>query len=474
MTYLIDKDNSYFAKINNHTISDYKKCLDTYFAGVIQEVDLASKTPIFLDTNVLLRYYSISFTARAKLFEFIKNNKDRIYLTYQVQVEYLKNREDLISRFFDEVIPKITNDFNSELINKTNAFSNKHKVVLKDYPFMEAGLNSNIEALKKLDKELNESVKKKQEETQDLLFNDELLALLNECKSLQPLQESELTTIKNDYIFLSKNITQEKLSSFKNKPNATFPGLGDLFKKPDNPYGDFIIYHEIMKFMKSNSSDAVFLTFDTSKSDWIKEDGKPYLHYVQNMYANTDQMLYILDADRTLAEILDVSIESLLSTSESTVYTEKTSLVKFVDFVSVPWILNHWRSRVCFREGRNLLFKGDALQKDLETDGSHCNIKGILEVGKLYKIECKTIARGQNPTGKLSLWCHDDIGDPSVSKGMSDETGYTLISPSGTTLTLFFAASYNSNLRIHLQYMPGKNETGEILVFEGVSISIVE
>ena len=131
----ITKELSYFSKQNLSSLAKYSECLATYSKNFDNEISLKTKSPIFLDTNVLLRYYSISFTAREKLYDFIHTNKARIILSSQVQYEFLKNREDVIQKFFEQVTNKIPKDFNSDVVNKMkNSKTNKFCI---EFVFME-------------------------------------------------------------------------------------------------------------------------------------------------------------------------------------------------------------------------------------------------------------------------------------------------------------------------------------------------
>lgn len=310
----ISKEINFTSKRNIPSISDYKKCLELFSLNFEKEISLATNTPIFLDTNVLLRYYSISFTARDKLFDFIKDNGKRIVLSSQVQLEFTKNREDVIQRFFEQVTNRIPKDFNSDLMNKMNNFIEQHKVVLKDYPFVEAGIKKNKEDLEKLLQQLNETSEQKKKEHINLLTNDKFLDLLSTCFSCDSLSNDELDIIKKDFDTLGKNISPENIELVFNKPYGSFPGMGDIKNKPEDPYGDFIIFHEMMKYMLNGKTDLIFLTFDNTKGDWMTKSKSPYIHYIQNMYANTGQILYIIDAERTFEELLNINIESLVST----------------------------------------------------------------------------------------------------------------------------------------------------------------
>ncbi|PVV55718.1 PIN-like domain-containing protein, partial [Chryseobacterium sp. HMWF035] len=112
-------------------------------------------------------------------------------------------------------------------------------------------------------------------------------------------------------------IKPNEIENILNKTRTIFPGLGDIKDKPDDPYGDFIIYHEMMKYMLSKNTEIIFLTFDNTKGDWMSKSKAPYIHYVENMYINTNEIIYILDAERILEQILNVEIDSLIPLQKS-------------------------------------------------------------------------------------------------------------------------------------------------------------
>lgn len=330
---LITKHNSYLSKKNISSITDYKKCLEKFSKNFDNEVALKTKTPIFFDTNVLLRYYSISFTAREKLLTFIETNKNRIILSSYVQLEFLRNREDVIQRFFEQVTNRIPKDFNSDVVNKMNNFLDQHKTVLKDYPFVETGIQKHKDELEKLLQKLNENSELKRKEHTNLIVNDKFLDSLSSCILYDGLLPDELELIKKDFDLLAKGISIDSIESIINKPNSAFPGLGDIKNKPDDPYGDFIIFHEMMKYMLNNNVDVIFLTFDNTKGDWMNKNKSPHLHYTQNMFANTNQILYIVDAERTLGELLNINIESLVNTEiiEQTIPITRDALIEITE-----------------------------------------------------------------------------------------------------------------------------------------------
>ena len=378
------KENNFVAKRQISSIIEYKECLKKFSNAFEKEAELKTQTPIFLDTNVLLRYYSISFTAREKLKGFIKNNASRVILTTQIQFEFLKNREDVIQRFFEQVTNKIPKDFNIEVVNKMNHFLEQHKIVLKDYPFVEKGIQKHKKELEELLTKLNDNAEAKRKEYVDLIVNDDFLEILSECVHYDGLSIEEKDFIVKEFDTLVKSIKQENFDSLYNKPNAVFPGLGDIKNKPENPHGDFIIFHEMMKFMMTNKSDTIFLTFDNTKGVWMTKSKSQHFHYVLIMYSNTGQLIFILDAERTLGELLNVEIESLviseteklLSINDLQNLVKRFKIFNEINFIEInqrlvdELILNGYTN---FEEVKKDFIKGvRGLRKYLE-DGSPSN-----------------------------------------------------------------------------------------------------
>src|SRR5438105_3207853 len=93
---------SFATSVKSLTLQTYVDSLNRYRNGIDQAINLKSDLPIFIDTNVFLRYYSIAEIDREPLLEFFSNYKKRIYITTQVQKEIIRNREDVIERFFED------------------------------------------------------------------------------------------------------------------------------------------------------------------------------------------------------------------------------------------------------------------------------------------------------------------------------------------------------------------------------------
>lgn len=82
---------------------------------------------IFLDTNVLLDYYGMSKAEKTKLLAFFKHNSHRIFLPYQVQIEFMRNRLGAIEKDLFNPLSIIYSDF----VATCNEIGNKYKSYLE-------------------------------------------------------------------------------------------------------------------------------------------------------------------------------------------------------------------------------------------------------------------------------------------------------------------------------------------------------
>lgn len=339
--------DSVFCTEKHYPISVSQKALKNYTDKLEKALNLDEGIPIIFDTNVLLDYYRISFSEREELEKFFEQNKQRIYLTKQVEKEFLKHRIDHIRSYlkslddfvksyknireeierlkngeikgFDHYVERniiLKNDY-QDLRNELSTFNNTIKEKLKNL-FSESGFGEEIiEKEKKI-----EEIRKRLEGQADIERNDPLLNIISEFKTIKELDSSEKEILKEKF-----NSLKLKYDEVKNDQNCnwkhTFPGCGEK-KEKENPYGDFIIYHEIIKFLKNSDNDAIFLTNDVEKNDWLfrkKTELIPYTHYIINSYALSEQTLFILSA------------KDKLRVSYSPVYTEEETLKQEIEMV---------------------------------------------------------------------------------------------------------------------------------------------
>lgn len=311
------------------SIANANVALQAYIEGIKgrdEWVYEESKMPIFLDTCVLLNLYDISETEREEFIKFVRKNKDRIYVPSQVQREYNRRRVTQIKEFKDRVM-QLKADIQTTLAKLANVYKNEKNGVtnLSNRNLIKYGMPQVASKLKELENFLNQPVynAKLQDKfkncsdfisqhidvecencwkSADFEYVDPVQMAIAEAKLLPSLSDEERKYIEELYGKL--RIPYDALKPCnKDRETITFPGAGDNGKSAVGPieesvaWGDLYIYHEMLRFMKENDTDVVFMTRDITKGDWIKEDHRAFVHYIVNGYEMTGHLMYILDAD---------------------------------------------------------------------------------------------------------------------------------------------------------------------------------
>ena len=285
-----------------------------------------SQMPIFLDTNLLLNIYDISQRERDSFIKFLDKNKKRILLSSQVRREYLRHRV-LQIRGVQGRINKNKAEI-SNVLDKTRKDIEGLKGAIKGVTFrniVKYGMPKTYENLKQIldilygndaeerhnnvyslsEQILNATLEEECNSFQRIasyMYDDPILKALNSVTMIEDLTVDEQKYIVSLYKSLRTNFDAHK--DGWSKDNVTFPGSGDAGKPIDGPieesvaWADLYIYCQMLKYMKSNDCDVLFITHDVSKGDWlVKGTNEPFIHYIENAYEQTGRMMYIKNSD---------------------------------------------------------------------------------------------------------------------------------------------------------------------------------
>lgn len=278
--------------------------------------------PIILDTNVLLNAYCYSKQERQQFIKFLNANNSRIFIVSQVDTEFqrkrpkfkeayslkLKETAKTLSNFLEE-----KNEIIASFVKKLSSLK-QTPIIRFDYPDNVQAIDSVIDSLNEWESDNNEivsSLTKDVDEKLKDLFNSikndtqtidddtDLLVALSNCQFTEELQSKEKDFLSNLYVACYE--TFHKMQDSKDIREAdrhyTFPGRGDKdkIKEGKEAEGDFYIYHEILKVMKTLKKNVIFLTNDLSKKDWVNKDFFLFDHYIANCYNLTKHVFYVVD-----------------------------------------------------------------------------------------------------------------------------------------------------------------------------------
>lgn len=330
------------------SISCMQNALKAYNDGkkTIKEWLQSKDIPIFLDTNVLLNIYMTAIPERESMLKFLEDNNERIYLTGRVQQEFDKHRLVFIDKYCKNLTVKASavrnaiKSFDIQLASKASELRNALMVTEFIDSFPES--DAKITALKNwfdTNNPITEDCKTELAKLDDIknTFNTEYGKLYDRANL--ELHDPILETLSKTILQKERTpdeikYTQDLFTKLQDRYNAKkseraeylrFPGSGENKEpeKKEEPWGDLLIYHEMISTMLTLGTDALFITNDSSKLDWMKKSSEPYGYYIADTYQNTGHILYILKyadffaEDYNSAEFIEEDEDSIGVTTNS-------------------------------------------------------------------------------------------------------------------------------------------------------------
>lgn len=266
-----------------------------YFKESKEHVKDIWQSCIFMfDTNVLLNLYRYSDKRRDEFLSILKANNDRVWLPNRVAEEYLSNRLNAIDaqeNSYNKMIDSI------DSLKKDLENSNQHPFISLE---MMEEVNKNFDRLKK---ELTENKKVHSNRVNEDDVRDRILEIFNEK--------------------VGSSYTDEKLEEIIGKGEDRYqkkipPGYKDGHKSSEmssleercKPYGDLIIWFQIIDKAKLEKKPIVLITNDRKEDWWTIFKGKtigtrPEL--IKEFKDKADEEFYMYQPNR----FLELAIENL-------------------------------------------------------------------------------------------------------------------------------------------------------------------
>ena len=219
---------------------------------------------VVLNTNSLLLPYHIGNTELASIVQVYESlvNRGRLTIPGHVIREYIANRPEEISKIYGDLKNR-----------KTSYLTGTSTKLLNSYPFLD--FMNEFKALRELETEINETVKELRRKynkkadallgkIKDFIFNDPVAAAYESLFGEEMIFDPEF-----DDEFLKKDAEWRKKYSIP-------PGYKDNREtrtEKQNPNGDLIIWHTILKLGEEQNKDLIFVTSEQKADWWHKRPG---------------------------------------------------------------------------------------------------------------------------------------------------------------------------------------------------------
>lgn len=273
---------------------------------------------IVFDANAILDLYRLPPKARDELFTALEYFKDRLWLPYQVALEYQRNRFTVIADRRTTTSAVLSTA--AKLL--TDLKASVAELKLDQY---EAGFNSD-DVLK----EINPHVEKILAAIQDVQKNeldvshsdpirDRLDAIFAGKVGQGPQSKSDMDALISDAEVRFDAKQPPGFEDEKRKNKAKFVHDGLVYT---NCYGDLILWRQIIRHAKSNNIKHLLFVTRDKKEDWWWKEGKkrigPHQELVREIRREGGvETFWMLTPDRFLAQSAEYSKKTVSTDSVS-------------------------------------------------------------------------------------------------------------------------------------------------------------
>ncbi|MBM7478741.1 PIN-like domain-containing protein [Oerskovia jenensis] len=295
-----------------------RTALDQYRVRTQDEIYEALGTAtIVLDTNVLTGLYGVSPELREARLGVLKQISDRLWVPYQVGLEFHRNRARVIRDLSDAY--KSVRDTLTPVKKAAKTF----------------GKSKFSESQARVQKAVDEAVAKLEGELRKLEADD--------GHHLKPADDKLLDRIETLLdgrvgTAPSAKLTRKRVRKFVTirAPERIPPGFSDISKiatsGPTDAAGDFLVWCEMLQYARTSKSNVVFVT-DDGKEDWWEKGGdgvptRPLPALLAEFARKTGQNYYQVSTEslmRWARDSLNAEVSTANLTEESAISRERRS-----------------------------------------------------------------------------------------------------------------------------------------------------
>ena len=254
--------------------------------GCIKEI--WDNSLIVFDTNVLLNLYRYNEDARTEFINVIKFYKERLWIPYQVGLEFHRRREDIMRKnamAYTALGEKLTEQLVKTVSTLEGEYSRHPYINMKD-------IRSKVE---RCAASIKKSLDKQKENHPDYSNEDKILNAITDLFDGRVGED-----------FAEKDLDALYKEGEKRYANDVPPGYCDEKIKKDKPkrhlYGDLIVWKQTINHCKERSKNVIFITDDHKPDWWDKVDGKhtPRKELIKEFADRTGQSIIIYDSRKFL------------------------------------------------------------------------------------------------------------------------------------------------------------------------------
>jgi hypothetical protein len=266
-----------------------------YYAPPEEELSQLWENCLFVfDTNMLLNIYRYQPVSRESFFEVLKKLNDRIWIPYQVALEYQGRRLQVISdqmNAYDTVI-RLLDETLSGIKKRLNSYRERHSFI--DPTQLLTPITSAID-------ETKTALRTAKKEHPNLKKSDQLRDTIDELFMGKIGNRYSETELENKYKEAEQRL-EWKIP----------PGYEDEDKKGPKKYGDTILWFQIIDYACSQRRPIVFVTDDTKEDWWLLHRDRPNQEHpqplgprpelIQEMFLKADVPFYMYQGYQFVAK----------------------------------------------------------------------------------------------------------------------------------------------------------------------------
>ncbi|WFO98102.1 MULTISPECIES: PIN-like domain-containing protein [Bacillus subtilis group] len=285
-----------------------------YFSGFYSPTEsefkeIWTKGYFVFDTNVLLNPYRFQSVAREVLLKAFIAVEERIWIPYQVGLEYhFHMMEEIIKQRKEYEILEM------KLLNKVSELEADYKKHSARHTHLKLP-QSLHQKYSEIINEIVADLKIQKSNHPDLNDVKEKMLSIFDGKIGAPFEEKQLEKIYEDGEVRYLNKIPPGWADASDKKNKT-KYYNEIHYKDE--YGDLVMWKQTIKYAKDNQVDVLLVT-DDDKEDWIKkikgEKVGPQPELIQEFYRETNgKKIYICNTKSFLEKILTyIKVENLTS-----------------------------------------------------------------------------------------------------------------------------------------------------------------